>query len=614
MRKQLLSISAERVRSAHAPRWVGSDKRIHITLNRTTSTGTGSRSTSNSIRNRRVQLRPGFQVQQPQRIPNQGDQGQAEPVEQSSTIPEDTSNVDQWIQVNCSSDIQVFTSFLNVTLLQKWYNGTTSTSTSTSTNTTRSKSSKSIPVQSPLSDQAHTHASVLESTLQTIYNALSVQQCDSYFRQVLNVSMLGTNQVHTSSTHQVNATRTVVGGPGGFGILSNNTRENTQANNNNSSNLPVSTANSALFQVTGVCRGCRVTPTGSFNLFDDGFRLALGLFPFLDNNATTNATNHTLFTPGQCFCKVPSSQSTLQIHEDNNQHNQTLLNLVNQQLVQTTITPAPTMAPVHHVRPTHSGDSETQGFTGGIHLGSLVETTHAQVQEETQMPSFMPTQVPTSPPSTDSGGSPDFWFNLFPADLMVENQEESIPNQPTQPTNHLPPTTQSPFYTTSPFYDRITDAPASSSSSVVEEDNTILGFGPQRPLVGGASNLEQDVTTPAPTGPFRFQQLPFQGNNPRPTESSSNNVDNDGSPNDSALLPFRLPNRGDAVFVGDASSSSSATPSPAATLPPTMQVSVVETTIDDVEGEEEEDVAMGASPSPTITNSYAMAPDGGWPR
>ena len=97
---------------------------------------------------------------------------------------------------------------------------------------------------------------------QDSYNQLSFARCDSYFRNVLDVTVVPASFQQATGRRQ----------------LQDQDPGNT-ANGfaNISSTADVSTSSdAALFQVVAECRDCQVTDAGTFQLFDDSFRRALG--------------------------------------------------------------------------------------------------------------------------------------------------------------------------------------------------------------------------------------------------------------------------------------------------------------------------------------------------
>lgn len=99
--------------------------------------------------------------------------------------------------------------------------------------------------------------SALEQAFQDSYNAISFSRCDSYFRNVLNVSLTPLSD-QTKSYSRLLQT------------VSNSSGFNTSATSNTTSVSAPS--DSAVFQVVGQCRGCPISSTGTFSLFDDAFR------------------------------------------------------------------------------------------------------------------------------------------------------------------------------------------------------------------------------------------------------------------------------------------------------------------------------------------------------
>jgi hypothetical protein len=107
-------------------------------------------------------------------------------------------------------------------------------------------------------------ARAIEEAFQETYNGLAYQSCDAYFRTVAKVEL----QVVPDETTEVDG---VLRGRRLVEILRERNRLLSSENSNAASN---STNNrnelaSTLFTVTGSCRDCPVTESGTFNLFDD---------------------------------------------------------------------------------------------------------------------------------------------------------------------------------------------------------------------------------------------------------------------------------------------------------------------------------------------------------
>jgi Fe-S cluster biogenesis protein NfuA len=128
-------------------------------------------------------------------------------------------------QVECSKDVRQFSSFV------------------------------SIGLQGDITRLTENEKVVLEQTFQDVFNGISFSRCDSLFRSIVNVTL-----VAAPSSTQLAGRRQ----------LSNNT-----AFDMNGTSSAQDKFSEAFVQVSGECRGCEVSESGTFGLFDDAFRRTL---------------------------------------------------------------------------------------------------------------------------------------------------------------------------------------------------------------------------------------------------------------------------------------------------------------------------------------------------
>ena len=107
---------------------------------------------------------------------------------------------------------------------------------------------------------------VLETTFQDQYNEISFSRCDSFFRQLLDVTLVPAS-VQTGDARRLEDAQ-------------GNSTKTKQATlplfvDNVTSTEVASEDDLALYRVIGECRDCPVTDSGTFALFDDSFRRAL---------------------------------------------------------------------------------------------------------------------------------------------------------------------------------------------------------------------------------------------------------------------------------------------------------------------------------------------------
>ena len=99
----------------------------------------------------------------------------------------------------------------------------------------------------------------LKVLLTGVYNGLAETKCDSYFRRIQTMTMITTNRPNNGTTTTMD------------GMM----RRSLQTDDNiNATNLGDRRSNElgVVYEVTGTCRDCPVTPGGAFELYDDSFR------------------------------------------------------------------------------------------------------------------------------------------------------------------------------------------------------------------------------------------------------------------------------------------------------------------------------------------------------
>ena len=236
-------------------------------------------------------------------------------------LPEEPPAADDILveEVPCSSNVTNFTSFVYVDVL--------------------------VEGSEPLSAL---EKATLEASFANTYNQLAFLSCDSFFRSVLEVNFqLGSDtddeNIITDVKNEARRWERYLQQEGQDGALDlsqtlmsdmNQTLyDKTNATDSNSTGAGVnatvtSTKGGSVFAITGQCRGCQVTASGSFSLFDDVFRRVLteekvratsktGLFHFMKRN--NDANNHVLGrwleeNVTQCVC--PQEANFEQLSKD----------------------------------------------------------------------------------------------------------------------------------------------------------------------------------------------------------------------------------------------------------------------------------------------------------
>lgn len=150
----------------------------------------------------------------------------------------------------------------------------------------------------------------LEETFQSVYNQLSWKSCDPYFRTILQTELQVTSPIASDIAPVV----------------------------------PRPSA-SSVFSVVGQCRGCQVSLSGSFRLFDDALRRRfLAAFhsrqrrgrALMDSNYDKDAMKHSVQDSASCICPVLShgDLGTGGLEEDEESHKDLFLHQFNQELVE----------------------------------------------------------------------------------------------------------------------------------------------------------------------------------------------------------------------------------------------------------------------------------------
>ncbi|CAB9520924.1 Protein of unknown function (DUF3494) [Seminavis robusta] len=155
---------------------------------------------------------------------------------------------------------------------------------------------------------------ILEQTFLQTYNDLTFLGCDDKFRSIVSVS-LQSDPAANKDSFRDRGNRLKV--PGFRRLLSSSDNNSTAINDdNNSTSTGPDSQNAtdlapvaAVFSVTGTCRNCPVSETGTFNLFDDAF--GEGSFSrrrqLASSSSVVGLSGRALqeqVRPGVCFCPV----------------------------------------------------------------------------------------------------------------------------------------------------------------------------------------------------------------------------------------------------------------------------------------------------------------------
>ena len=130
---------------------------------------------------------------------------------------------------------------------------------------------------------------VLETTFQDSYNEISFSRCDSFFRNILDVTLVPAST--ESSLFGKRQTTTSLFDTG-----------NITTNVNSTSEVP-SDNDLALYRIVGECRDCPVSDSGTFPLFDDSFRRALTEREVFISASGNIETRHLQSLSG-CLCPI----------------------------------------------------------------------------------------------------------------------------------------------------------------------------------------------------------------------------------------------------------------------------------------------------------------------
>lgn len=114
-------------------------------------------------------------------------------------------------------------------------------------------------------------------TFKDSYNGLSFGLCDNLFRSVVDVSLDSKPSGSVNFRRHLQSAETLGIGAAANGTFLNGTFLNGTLGNQTiaNSSVPLNETNvdrNTVFTITGQCRGCPITDSGYFNLFDDAFR------------------------------------------------------------------------------------------------------------------------------------------------------------------------------------------------------------------------------------------------------------------------------------------------------------------------------------------------------
>lgn len=133
----------------------------------------------------------------------------------------------------------------------------------------------------PPSDAEET---VLRLGLRNVYNTISEENCDSFFRRISNLTMIGMSGM--AGGMEMDSNITSVNRMGGMGrLLQQNFTVGTINTTDDVSLVRMS------YEVVGTCRGCALTQAGSFDLYDEAFRRLLRGRTLVEERSTRQLTD-----------------------------------------------------------------------------------------------------------------------------------------------------------------------------------------------------------------------------------------------------------------------------------------------------------------------------------
>ncbi|CAB9501596.1 expressed unknown protein [Seminavis robusta] len=149
---------------------------------------------------------------------------------------------------------------------------------------------------------------VLENSFKNLYNQLSFQSCDPYFRSVSEAQLeLNTNTalVRRRLQQQLDLNLAFVGNSTNTSNYNQTTAVPPHKNPNHTSTPLLRATTGSIFAVTGQCRGCPVTSKGNFLLFDDTIRRRSLLSDDNHQNALPLAVLERNLQGGSSLCLCP---------------------------------------------------------------------------------------------------------------------------------------------------------------------------------------------------------------------------------------------------------------------------------------------------------------------
>ncbi|CAB9526004.1 unknown protein [Seminavis robusta] len=201
-------------------------------------------------------------------------------------LPAQEEDYKELKEVPCASDVREFTSYVFLDFRMN-----------------RSSNFQTIPEQD---------RNVLEQSFTSLYNQLSFQSCDPFFRNVLAAKLeLNTDAVlvRRQLQEQINLNASSVNTTFMNGTNSTQTHTETPITHNLNDTMPEGVARAttgAVFEVTGRCRGCPVSDVGSFELFDDTFRRQRSLRFDRQHGAPALAALHRNLQGNTLSCVCPT--------------------------------------------------------------------------------------------------------------------------------------------------------------------------------------------------------------------------------------------------------------------------------------------------------------------
>jgi len=174
-----------------------------------------------------------------------------------------------------------------------------------SSNISQFKSSVVVALDGNVEGLNNTEKTALEKAFVDSYNDLSLTKCDLYHRNVVAVKIIPASLVGSTAGGRRHL-QTVANGTSGVPMIGSTETSQVGSGpaNGNTTTSSSPTSNVALYEVIAECRECPVTDSGTFDLFDQGFRRSLLQQSFLKPRFDFQGRKLQNPPSSECICPI----------------------------------------------------------------------------------------------------------------------------------------------------------------------------------------------------------------------------------------------------------------------------------------------------------------------